>query len=983
MNTLEFLKAVLPEEGYKFVGLAKVGTTGIAHKAYDSLEVMAQAIESYNKQDNLTVYHACCGYKEPNYQTLEGKTKFRGEPNWDKAKSFWADIDCGQDKFDNGKGYATKVDAAKAIIGFCRSNGFPDPMLIDSGGGLHCYWPLTRTIGPKSWRLMASGFKSVMQAAGLMVDPTRTADLSSILRPVGTLNRKPGRDAREVKVKTQSNPVSPEDFSRAVSTALGKYQVTPPVVRNSTPNINDDLLAHAWPDIPTSAHEIANHCGQVGRMRDTCGDVDYETWRGVVGIIKYSVEGRPLADEWSANRAATGHSNTDVETRFESWNAGPTTCDFFKRNNPTGCEGCIHNGVIKSPIVLGRIEPTPAEVIVEVFADNEPVETVVPAFPEHYEYNNGRMLRYIKDKDGILQPYSFCLSLFYPIQRIRKSDGTYAFTIRMHLPDKRIRDFEVDTSAIAANSDLLKALSKYELMPTNNKDATMHLTAYIRDSIHKLMNEQQETDTLTTFGWRDNMSGFLLGDRLYHLDGSVRKVFIGGGAANYRNSYPVPRGTLTDYSKAVNSIYNRPHSEAAQFVFCNVYGSLLIPFGEDSYNGALVAVNSGQSGKGKTSVWKAALYGLADANKLVYAGKDGATRNARWAVVGVHKNIPVVFDEMTDIDAAELSSFAYTVSQGTDRARLTSSGGKVGFAEQNFWKSVVGITANEDMHSKLASHNANTQAEAVRMIGVNFSKYGVPIIDPSIEVSDAIDKMRENWGNAGDMFVRYIVTRQKEVADMYAKTESKLALLLPESEYRFFRSHATCTLVAAQILIELKVIEFDYQGLLDFTVGMLKDLTSTITTNNMTTPADGLNRMIRELNSRILVTTEYRDLRTDGRGPEDSMSKFIGTVAGRRVLGNQNYKDTKYVGRLFIAKKEVADWCAKNRLEPKDLLDYAIANSLLVTWPDKFNMGRGTIFSTGSCNCYVFDYSAMEGTVEKTSGTTLAPVQTVAVSSAH
>lgn len=80
----------------------------------------------------------------------------------------------------------------------------------------------------------------------------------------------------------------------------------------------------------------------------------------------------------------------------------------------------------------------------------------------------------------MLQPYTFCHALFYPIQRIRKSDGTFAFTIRMHLPDSRVRDFEMDTAALAASSDMLKALSRYELMPSNNKDSTMHMTAYIR-----------------------------------------------------------------------------------------------------------------------------------------------------------------------------------------------------------------------------------------------------------------------------------------------------------------------------------------------------------------------------------------------------------------------------------------------------------------------------------------------------------------------
>ena len=985
MDTLTFLKTILPEDGFKFVGLSRAGKSGIAHKAYESLELMAQAIDSYDRQPNLTIYHACCSYKEASYEvTIDGekKTKYRGEPNWKQAKSFWADIDCGEQKAAEGKGYATKIDAAKAIVGFCRNNQFPDPMLVDSGGGLHCYWPLTRSVGPKAWRTMAVGFKAALAGAGLIVDPTRTADLSSVLRPVGSHNRKPNREEREVKVRTQPNPVSPEEFNRAVVAAVAKYQVTPQKLTTST-SLNDDLISeYTGPKFESSAHIIAENCQQMAKMRDTKGDVDYETWRGLIGVIKHCVEGRDIAHEWSEDRGDTGHSNTDTDTRYDSWSTPPASCDFFEKSNPTGCEECPFRGKINNPIVLGRIEPTPQEEVVEVIADNEVVEAVVPALPETYKYDAGRMLRYIKDKDGILQPYSFCQSLFYPIQRIRKSDGTFAFTIRMHLPDKRVRDFEVDTAAMASSSDMLKALAKYELMPTNNKDSTMHMTAYIKDSIHKLMTEQMETDTLTSFGWRENMNGFLLGDRLYHTDGSVRKVFIGGYAAEQKKAYPVPRGTLSAYSEAVNFIYSRPSSEAAQYAYCNGYGSLLSPFAEDSFNGALVSIVSNQSGKGKTTVCKAALYGIGDANNLIFAGKQGATRNARWALVGVHKNIPIVFDEMTDTDPGEISDMSYTISQGTDRARLTSSGGKVGFAEQHTWKMSPWLTANEDMYMKLASHNANTQAEAVRMMQINFVKYNVPIIDPTIEVSNAVEKMRENWGNAGDVFIRYIVTHQSDVADLFSKVESKLSVLLPESEYRFFRSHAACTLTAAKILIDLGVVAFDYDELVKFTVTMITDLVDNVVLNNTTTPGDGLNRMFRELSSRILVTNEYRDLRADGRGPEDSMSRIQGTVAGRRVLGSQAYKDTKYVGKLFLAKKEVSDWCSKNRLEPKELIDYAAINGWITIWPEKFNMGRGTIHSTGSCSCYVFDYSAMEGAIEKTSGPVLVKPSKSEVASA-
>jgi hypothetical protein len=289
------------------------------------------------------------------------------------------------------------------------------------------------------------------------------------------------------------------------------------------------------------------------------------------------------------------------------------------------------------------------------------------------------------------------------------------------------------------------------------------------------------------------------------------------------------------------------------------------------------------------------------------------------------------------------------------------------------------------MHAKLASHNANTQAEAVRMIGINFASYNVPIIDPAVEVSNAIDVMRDNMGNAGHEFVKYIVTHQPQVADLYAKIENKMSRLMPQSEYRFFRSHATCTLVAAHILIDLNIVEFDYTLLEDFTVRLMTDLTAAVSKGNTTDPAEAINRMVRELSSRILVTVGYRDVRTDARGPEESLSRIVGVAAGRRILGTPNKNkgetlDPKLVGKLFIAKKEFVDWCSKNRMEPKEVLNFAKEQKWMVKAPDRFNIGRGTAHSTGACACYCFDFAAMEGVAEKTSGPNVVNLEEAAVS---
>ena len=125
MDTLEFLRAILPEEGVYYAAIFKPGFHAPAHKPFRSLESMADAIVKMDAGD-WTVYHACGSYNEE-YVEVDGKKKYRINTNWNKAKAFWADLDCGESKALEGKGYATKRDAATAIKEFCDKTGFPKP----------------------------------------------------------------------------------------------------------------------------------------------------------------------------------------------------------------------------------------------------------------------------------------------------------------------------------------------------------------------------------------------------------------------------------------------------------------------------------------------------------------------------------------------------------------------------------------------------------------------------------------------------------------------------------------------------------------------------------------------------------------------------------------------------------------------------------------------------------------------------------------
>jgi hypothetical protein len=128
------------------------------------------------------VYFACAGY---------WTSASRKAENAALAFAFWMDIDCGENKASEGKGYRTVEEALQAVQKFCQTAGLPLPThIVHSGGGLHVYWALDASLGKAAWQKYAKKLKVIAEELGFLADPTRTADMASVMRFPGTLNYK-------------------------------------------------------------------------------------------------------------------------------------------------------------------------------------------------------------------------------------------------------------------------------------------------------------------------------------------------------------------------------------------------------------------------------------------------------------------------------------------------------------------------------------------------------------------------------------------------------------------------------------------------------------------------------------------------------------------------------------------------------------------------------------------------------------------------
>lgn len=151
-------------------------------------------------------------------------TAHRKEANVARVQAFWLDIDCGEEKSEKGQGYASRDIARQVLIEFCSEVALPQPThCVNSGNGLHVYWPLEQSIGPKLWKDAADKLKALLKVKGILADPSRTADLASLMRVPGTHNRK---SEPALPVTRVAGDHASDQVSLALATFLDSLSIT-------------------------------------------------------------------------------------------------------------------------------------------------------------------------------------------------------------------------------------------------------------------------------------------------------------------------------------------------------------------------------------------------------------------------------------------------------------------------------------------------------------------------------------------------------------------------------------------------------------------------------------------------------------------------------------------------------------------------------------------------------------------------------------
>lgn len=771
MQTLEFLRRVLPADGY-YCGSLINKDGEFKNKFFDTIEGLEEFLTAVSNY-GLDGYYAVSSFKTRSR---------RKQDNVLHTKIFAYDVDVG--KADNS--YTTRNEAMQAFQKFIAETKLPKPTIVSSGAGFHIYWTLTAPLGPEEWKPVADALKLLAQKHGLIVDPTVTGDNARILRAAGTLHAKSGKKVT-VLMEGEDVPLSRLTSMLQVGTSPRRSNL-----------INNLKVEQDFP--PAVAGIVATKCQQINWAINHQDEVGEPLWYALAGLAAYTEDPKTTVMAWSEKHPQ--YSKIAAIQKMEQWKAqvdGPPTCARFENLRPGGCKGCIFKDRVNSPVRLGAqfAEAAPAADITDRVAHQV-------AVPKPFKRTAAGMVMTIEDTDIEICPFEiYPVSygkdevLGYEVVRFswnRPHVGWVPLVLRQALLTEGHRDFP---TAVADQGIVLLSRRQTELFQ-------LMLRAYM-DSLRKV---RSLSNLYSSMGWKEDFTQFVIGDSVIHRDedGQVieeRSTLAASTSKASPDMYPV-KGTLAAW-KSGTSVLERAGMPWHMFALNVGLSAPLYAF--TGLKGLTVSLY-GPTGGGKTlaQYWVQSIYG--DPDRLHFSAKF--TQNSLFSRLGMYNNLPMTIDEATMLKDTEIGDFLYWVSQGRDKARLNRAAEE---RDQKTWAAPVLVSTNKSLATKLHSSGLDSDAQMARLLEINIPAHKLFGKDSTAGAA-IYSHLMNNYGHAG----RALITKLVELGEVgvrkliedgrkrfYATYDVKFA-----GEERYWEQAVVLADTAGHLAHSLGLIAYDY-----------------------------------------------------------------------------------------------------------------------------------------------------------------------------
>ena len=798
----DFLKSVLPTQGvYCTVGIRAGAVRQSFHGSVDDVEAAGLALDS----QGVDAYFALATFIDGSARKVDNASHLR---------SFFLDLDCG-----TGKPYVDQPAAAQAVAIFLQATGLPSPTLVNSGGGLHVYWPLTEDIPVNAWQAHAKSLKRLCAQHNLFADPAVTADAARILRIPGTQNFK-NNTSRPVQIIASGVPVSLADFAKILPPApidlsaakqFGMDEASRDLAGGEYPTCNFTKIAKL------SVKD--NGCAQIKYALQNAHTLEEPLWRGVLSIAVRCEDGAK-----AIHRVSSGHPEyTPEATEAKAAETkGPYTCEWYRDNNPTHCAGCQQR--VSTPLMLGRVIAAAAiqddQYLIEKPDDEDApaVTLAVPAYPfPYFRGANGGVYRRETDADGnnhdieIYHSDLYLTERFYDFSMDGEGDGEMV-GINLHMRKDGVRRFYAPVTTLFTKDKMRDLLIKHGVVAYGKHlDALM---AYFASTIRKLQTQFSANRTRNQMGWTPDTLGFVVGELEYTVNGPKLAPPASGTrqlAAAFK-----PTGSLEEWKQVAN-FYNNPGLEPHAFALFVAFGSPLLKFlGGNVVKGAQVHLKHNGSGSGKSTAQMVANSVFGHPDDLLMKKED--TYASKMHMLGMMNSLVFTVDEITNEKAEILSDYAYGFTSGRGKHRMEAQTNKLR-SNSTTWCNFTITSGNASVVDALQQHKSTADGELRRVLEIAVQTYTG---HSKAEIDVVFGKLNDNYGVAGPIYIQYILENLPAVQDalyrMQAKIDKELAL---DQTDRYYSCLLTCAFVGAKIAQSLKLHDIEikrvYRAAVEFT----------------------------------------------------------------------------------------------------------------------------------------------------------------------
>lgn len=916
MKLLDFFRLIHPDAGH--VCIVGIKNKGVKQSFHSDL-IGALKTASDQSEAGADVFFGVATFKDP--------SKGRTQANAMRAKALWLDLDCGPTK-----DFESQAAAMIALGNFMDATGLPVPVTVNSGNGLHTYWPLEESAPVAEWQKAADMLKAACVKFNFPADPVATSDSARILRVPGTYNFKDPDNPKDVEVVEDCDPdLLPIDKYISILGAL-PIDVKPsrkPDAVKLKPNATTLALMGNTQSRFTKIVRVSlrgEGCNFIRNSILNQAQMDEPKWRATLSIAQACVDA-----ETAIHKASNQHPEYSAGATIEKANqtGGPYKCSTIQGIDPAACEGCPLK--IASPIALGEElipakSPAPDIVPQDVPQDATPdiVDNVdgAPLFvgtdeatpggweaPQqesieitstasysppspYFALKGGGIGIKVREGDEITE---VCIyeNDFYPTMRLSDRNFGEAIVFRLHLPKDGVREFTIPLRDIIT-ADKFKAAVASQGVAAGNKqlqDLQMYSIKYVKE----LQRKYKSTEARMQFGWHDNNETLVVGNRAYTKSGKQEYNPASSTTAHIINSFE-PKGSLEVWKRAINAFAPKG-LEVHQLAVLAGFGAPLLKF--TGVKGCTINMFGSDSGTGKTSAQRAALSIIGSPDDQMLIEKD--TLNMRIHRMGVMGNFMVAMDEMTNVPAEELSELLYMTTQGRGKGRMR---GDVNLERENttIWQLPVLSSSNASMAAKLATIKSRPDGELMRLI-----EYEVgPIVIPNAE--ELFNSLSHNYGVAGEVYLPFIAQNKDACVQIVLDEREALRKAVGlQSAERFMVNQHAVELGAGVIAQGLGLVDYDLKNLRDFVI------------NSMRSNRDALeDSIVATENSLALFLSENVNsiLGVGGKVNPMTGNNVVHPVRNNKVVARFE-TDTHL---LYISTTALRAYCVERQVSLKSLL---------------------------------------------------------------